>query len=103
MAKELGMKTLAEGVETKEELDFLKEIGCGKIQGYYYGKPMPIDDMFAHLEEEDVPIETWEQGVFYEKACMHIKPTDAPLEIVEEYDGQFKKVFLLRITLSIEH
>ena len=96
MAKELGMKTLAEGVETKEELDFLKEIGCGKIQGYYYGKPMPIDDMFAHLEEEDVPIETWEQGMFYEKACVHIKPTDAPLEIVEEYDGQFKTLYMNR-------
>ena len=54
MAKELGIKTLAEDVETEEEMAFLKEIGCGKLQGYYFGKPQPIDDMFSHLEEIQV-------------------------------------------------
>jgi EAL domain-containing protein (putative c-di-GMP-specific phosphodiesterase class I) len=38
MAKEIGIKTLAEGVETKEEFEFLRDIGCEKIQGYYFGK-----------------------------------------------------------------
>lgn len=72
MAKDMHMKTLAEGVETKEELEYLKEIGCGKIQGFYYGSPQPIDDMFAHMEEIHVPVETMEEGLFYEKACEHI-------------------------------
>ncbi|WP_337774432.1 EAL domain-containing protein, partial [Mitsuokella jalaludinii] len=38
MAKDLSVHTLAEGAETKEQCDFLREIGCEKIQGYYYGK-----------------------------------------------------------------
>jgi EAL domain-containing protein (putative c-di-GMP-specific phosphodiesterase class I) len=37
MAKDIGIKTLAEGVETEEEKDFLHEIGCGRLQGYFYG------------------------------------------------------------------
>ena len=53
MAKDIGMKTLAEGVETREQLDFLREIGCGLIQGYYYGRPEPVEDVFGHLEERN--------------------------------------------------
>ncbi len=44
MAKELGIHTLAEGVETKEQYEFLKRIGCEKLQGYLFGKPKPLDD-----------------------------------------------------------
>lgn len=44
MAKELGMHTLAEGVETKEQYDFLRRIGCEKLQGYLFGKPKPTED-----------------------------------------------------------
>ncbi len=40
MANELGIKTLAEGVETKEHVDFLHEIGCESVQGYYFARPM---------------------------------------------------------------
>jgi diguanylate cyclase (GGDEF)-like protein len=43
MAKKLGIDTLVEGVETKEQYDYLKEIGCNKVQGYYLGKPSPFD------------------------------------------------------------
>ena len=43
MAKRLGIQTLAEGVETQEHADFLREIGCEKQQGYLYGKPMPYN------------------------------------------------------------
>lgn len=38
---ELGKRCVCEGVETKEESDYLSSIGCDMIQGYYYGKPMP--------------------------------------------------------------
>lgn len=44
MTKWLGMSVLAEGVETKEQGDFLKSIGCSQVQGYLYARPMPAAD-----------------------------------------------------------
>jgi hypothetical protein len=39
MAHELGMKVITEGLETREQLDFLKEMGCEMFQGFYFDKP----------------------------------------------------------------
>ena len=44
LATRLGMKTLTEGVETIEEAEFLNEIGCGRLQGYLFGKPLSLED-----------------------------------------------------------
>ena len=41
MAKQLGMKTVAEGVESRNQVEFLRRVGCDEIQGYIFGKPMP--------------------------------------------------------------
>jgi len=41
MAESLEMSTTAEGVETEHELDVIRQLGCRKIQGYYFGRPMP--------------------------------------------------------------
>ena len=43
MARKLEIDTLVEGVETKEQYDYLKSIGCNKVQGYFLGKPRPFD------------------------------------------------------------
>ena len=43
MAQTLNMNAVAEGVETKEQLDFLAHQGCHMMQGYYFGRPMPPD------------------------------------------------------------
>ena len=51
MAIGLGMETVCEGVETAEQVEFLREIGCTRIQGYYYGKPLPFEgivSLFQH-------------------------------------------------------
>ena len=40
MAKKLGFQTVAEGVETSEQLEYLKSISCDLIQGFFLGKPM---------------------------------------------------------------
>jgi len=41
MSKQLGLKTIAEGVETKEQLAFLARLKCEEYQGYLFGKPVP--------------------------------------------------------------
>lgn len=43
MSKSLGLKTIAEGVETAEQLDLLRTQGCDEAQGYYYSKPISAD------------------------------------------------------------
>ena len=45
MALALGIDTVAEGVERKEQADFLREVGCTKLQGYYYCKPIPPEEI----------------------------------------------------------
>ena len=42
MAKELNIQTVCEGVETKEQAELLRSYGCEMLQGYYYGKPLPV-------------------------------------------------------------
>lgn len=52
IAKELKLTTIAEGVETKEQRDYLLEKGCDIIQGYYYAKPMPEEKFEEYMEKE---------------------------------------------------
>lgn len=52
MAKELKLTTIAEGVETKEQRDYLLEKECDIIQGYYYAKPMPEEEFEVYMEKE---------------------------------------------------
>ena len=54
MAKRLKLGTLTEGVETKEHFDFLKEMGCDYVQGYYFSKPLPYEDVMKVLENKGV-------------------------------------------------
>lgn len=46
-----GLKTIAEGVETKEQLDFLKALKCNHIQGYYFSAPLSYEKFLAFLKE----------------------------------------------------
>ncbi len=54
LAKGLSLRTLAEGVETKEHVEFLSECGCERMQGYFYSKPLPYDEVMKKLSEEKV-------------------------------------------------
>ncbi len=49
MSKSLGLKTIAEGVETKEQFEYLKELGCDEIQGYYFSKPIRAEEFEAFV------------------------------------------------------
>lgn len=54
MGKSLNLKTVAEGVETKEQYEFLRDNGCDAIQGYYFAKPMSEDEFVALLEKDKI-------------------------------------------------
>ena len=56
MAKQIGMKTLSEGVETMEEAAFLESIGCGRLQGYLYGKPVPYEELKARIDKGELKV-----------------------------------------------
>jgi len=47
LAQSLGMATTAEGVETEEEHRLIQELGCTKVQGYYFGRPLPVSEARA--------------------------------------------------------
>ena len=87
MAKELGVHTLAEGAETKAQVDFLKAIGCEKIQGYYWGQPMSYEDIQIFCENYEYGQETRREESVYDKAGLINVVTDVPVAIFH-YDGK---------------
>ena len=66
MAKELGVHTLAEGVETKEQADFLKSVGCEKIQGFYYSRPLPYEESYRSCLDQHMGVETAAEAALYD-------------------------------------
>ena len=50
MAKSLNMTVVAEGVETVNQLDYLKQVGCDVFQGYYCSRPLPEEDFYHFLD-----------------------------------------------------
>jgi len=54
LAHDIHMEVVIEGVETKEQVEFLQEIGCDEIQGYYFSKPMSKDEYIERLAESPV-------------------------------------------------
>jgi len=55
MASRLKLKVVAEGIETKEQMEFLRDEGCDEMQGYYYSRPLPAGDFIRLLDEEKMP------------------------------------------------
>lgn len=51
MAKQLNMKVLSEGVETKNQMEFLKDISCDMAQGYLYARPMPVQEFLHSMDK----------------------------------------------------
>jgi EAL domain-containing protein (putative c-di-GMP-specific phosphodiesterase class I) len=51
MAHALGMKVVAEGVETEPQAAFLRDLGCDHLQGYLYSKPLPLLDFNAYMRK----------------------------------------------------
>lgn len=53
MAKSLDIKVVAEGVETKDQLDFIRQHGCDYAQGYYFCRPIAIDELEIYLKQSN--------------------------------------------------
>jgi sensor c-di-GMP phosphodiesterase-like protein len=53
MAEELGKKSIAEGVETQEQIDFLRRNGCDYVQGFFYSEALPQDLFVLFVEKQD--------------------------------------------------
>lgn len=96
MAKNLGLKTLAEGVETKEQMDFLKGIGCEKVQGYYYGKPLPLKETLKHMASIGMHVEDPKSRHVYSRIGSLDYLVDSPKAIVSFENGKFKFLFVNR-------
>lgn len=66
MAKELGIHTLAEGVETEEQYEFLLKIGCEKMQGYLFGKPKPVSEFVRSVDCSSENCEEFDFSSYYD-------------------------------------
>ncbi len=105
MVKELGIKSLVEGVETKEQYNYLRTLGCGRVQGWLFGKASPKPDSIegvkndAHPEAELLP----DRG-FYEivgrvnlmrpdpkkSVDGHYLPSDTAAALLRHRDGEYE-------------
>lgn len=56
LAQSMELKVIAEGVETKEQRDWLEQEGCFKYQGYYFGRPMPVEKFDEYISDIDKEI-----------------------------------------------
>ena len=66
MVKRLGMQTLCEGVETEEQLSFLRAVGCEKVQGYFFGKPADHERTMERLDQNALQNERFEDDAYFD-------------------------------------
>lgn len=90
MAKELGVHTLAEGVETDEQLDALREMGCEKIQGYYYSRPLPLDQLLIKLENRNLVFENQAEKDFFDEVGQIDLNVKEPRAMISFHDDQIR-------------
>ncbi len=92
MAAALGTDTVCEGVETEEQVQFLREIGCSKIQGYYYQKPIPWEEVLKKYENGiQIGFEDPEESAYYE-AIGRVNLYDLSV-IAKDSDDEFQHYF----------
>lgn len=85
MAKHLGIHTLCEGVETREQIEFLNTIGCEQLQGFYYSKPLPIMEIRKLISK--FGLESPQKARCYKAIGEINMMSDSPLESGRSYDS----------------
>ncbi len=93
MAKNLGIQTLAEGVETREQYEFLRDIGCEKVQGYYFSKPLPAQEVISFAEQKNLKLERRSDRHYYDAIGRVNRDTDRSLCIVEYDQKNFRFLY----------
>lgn len=93
MAKAMRIQTLAEGVETKEQFEFLRGIGCEKIQGYYFGRPMNKEDFKENIEKNGLGVEPRSMRHYYSEIGQINLMSDRPVALLEHENGHFHPVY----------
>lgn len=85
MAKEIGIHTVAEGVETEEQFRFLKHAGCERMQGYYFGRPEPMENWLSDLIEKNGVESRKEDYLFDQVGLVNIiSPTPFVLDRLDD-------------------
>lgn len=89
LIKSLRMLSVMEGVETADQVEFLKRLSCDFGQGYYYARPMPSPDYVNYLKEgdfvEDIQEYLTEQPKEYDKSYLHVIPQEFQMDNWELY------------------
>ncbi|MDD6719510.1 MAG: bifunctional diguanylate cyclase/phosphodiesterase [Lactobacillus porci] len=108
MAKRLGIQTLCEGVETMEQADFLREVGCERLQGFLFAQPLPFEEFIEYFSDHaDGHLEPVEENEYYREAGQINVLSDPTLgsnpkgedvlpivEIEEEADGRLNLIYI---------
>ena len=67
MAKDIEIHTLAEGVETEEQYTYLRDIGCEKVQGFYFGKALPYEEALENIRKKGITTENLKEQNYYDE------------------------------------
>ena len=103
MAKEIGIHTVAEGVETEEQYRFLKLAGCERMQGYYFGRPEPMENWLSSMVRKN-GVETSEETYLYDKVGLVniVSPTPFVLDRLDETSAIYGFETSLPMALLLE-
>lgn len=101
MSKKLKISTLAEGVETEEQYLYLQKIGCEKIQGFYFGRPMPIAQLPLYCMQKGLVVEQAKWRAYLTKLSRIDYLTDKPLCVVEDNGTQMHIFFVNEMYMNV--
>lgn len=102
MTKRIGMVALTEGVETKEQFEFLEKIGCNFAQGYYFSKPQPLAELPKNEFLQSLGLVLPDERVFF-WSMAHLNFLN-PMGVFDDTDGEeFEKIPFAVLEINGQH
>lgn len=101
LAKTLGVKTICEGVENAEHVKFLKEVGCEFMQGWNYGKPVPLINFAYPTIDGDHCLENVDVQEYWDEISREDLLSTSPLMIIE-YEKEKWKILSINDAMRCE-